>query len=132
MVKKSENPLPQGRMLWRGFWRWFGTVREIGEAAECAEGLLVPVRYASGECAVILVTERMKYNGLEVYEYKELHPENGECADAIRYSRGIPSIIHVFEESYKIGVTNGSDDLVVWVKRSPHSIVHEYVTLAPQ
>jgi hypothetical protein len=132
MFTKEENPIAPDFAVWRGLWRGFGRVAEVGEPHEYPDGLLVPVRYTNGQYAVLAVSRVVEGKRYDLCHCEEVRSYNKECDDAIRYARGIPSIIHVFAESYKIGVTDGSEDLIVWVKSYPESIVHEHVVLAPR
>ncbi len=133
MIPISSNPIKPGvNLIWRGWRRLFARVQEVGVPAPVDDTLLVPVRYTNGEYAVVVVTIRMKHNGHEQFEMKELCPENQECYDAIRTSKGIPDIIMALSGCFKIGVTDGLTDYIVFVRRSRTSVVSEQVVVAPR
>jgi|GEM_PF-6877647 len=132
-MRKEENPIVVGKTaIWRGWRGWFRLVTEIGEVFESETALLVPVKYTSGEYAVISVTTSLKRNGIEQLVCRELRPGNDTCYEAIRTSHDMPVVISVSPDSYKLGVTGEFSDDIVFVRRGRASLVNEQVCIAPR
>lgn len=128
MLKASENPVRAGETkIWLGLWRWFKTVTSVGIPVEIEERLLVPVQFADGEYGILLVRERMRFNGVTYPVAEIVEPENQECRDAIRHAQGMPEVLAVLSECYRIGVTDGSVDQLVYIRRGKHCLVCEQV-----
>jgi hypothetical protein len=119
-VRKEDNPLRVGTFVphrWRRF-RCLSSVAEVFDAVEDNGSLLVPVRYYSGEYAIVVVTEVIGYYGMYFYYRYELPIEGEVGIRALRYSTSPPEILEVRPDGYHIGVTEVEMYLVVDVPRT--------------
>lgn len=118
-----------GYFVWRGWGKGFSHVKEVGEVAKDGAASLVPVRYTSGQHGVFVDKPLFCLFGWELSILRELRPDKPACRDAIRYSSGMPEVIAILGDCYKIGVNEGEVEEIVFVRRGAHSVIHEQVVV---
>lgn len=127
----AYNPIRNRKLIWRGGDNWIGIVSAFGTPCPDPSGdrTLVPVMYTSGEYAILAAQELKIGRAFTATRAWELRAQTEECARMIRTTRGMPSIVAVYGDSIKIGVTDGANQGYVRIRRDVTSVVKEEIVL---
>lgn len=108
--------VPHGVMSFLFGWH---CVEEVGFGHRDGSGYVVPVRYDCGEYGVVRARGHMTLLGLTAARLDDLACRDDTCCEAIRCSTSMPEVIFVDENEYRIGVAEGTVDLLVCVPKHP-------------
>lgn len=129
MTSTVDNPLRYRRYVWRGWKRLIHKIVSFGIPYSDGDHTLVPVQYANGEYGVLVGSTTIIHGHLITHARELRAFVNEECTDMIRDSKGLPEVLAVLSDCYKIGVTDGTFEHEVYIRRRRDALASEQVVI---